>query len=319
MIYSIRHLTRFTYSSDVTESFLEARMQPRSEGLQRCLEFELTVRPRANVDSYIDYLGNVVHHFDIATHHTELAVLAESLVEVNATGEVSASLPESAWTEIDDYESDGTLWDFLHESHFATATPLLEELAAKLDIRRRDDPLTVLHQLNRALFASFDYVPNSTRVDSPIDEALGKRAGVCQDFAHIMVTLVRQLGIPCRYVSGYVYSGEEDHDRSSDGATHAWAEALLPELGWVGFDPTNALVAGPRHIRAAIGRDYADVPPTKGVFKGGASGKLGVSVTVVPVETVAPPLPPEMVVVDQQSIPGSVATRYHDNQHQQQQ
>ena len=125
------------------------------------------------------------------------------------------------------------------------------------------------------------YSPRSTRVDSPIDDALETRCGVCQDFAHISITLIRQLGVPCRYVSGYI-SGEADDVRSSTDATHAWVEALLPELGWVGFDPTNNLIAGDRHIRVAIGRDYADVPPTRGVYKGMSAVKseLGVAVSV---------------------------------------
>jgi transglutaminase-like putative cysteine protease len=127
-------------------------------------------------------------------------------------------------------------------------------------------------------------------VDSPIDHAIETRKGVCQDFAHIMTALVRHVRIPCRYVSGYVCSSAEHTDRSRDGASHAWVEALLPDLGWVGFDPTNNLIANDRHIRTAIGRDYADVPPTKGIFKGNAASDLTVSVRVAP--SGAPP-PPE--------------------------
>jgi transglutaminase-like putative cysteine protease len=122
-------------------------------------------------------------------------------------------------------------------------------------------------------------------VDSPIDLALSTRTGVCQDFAHIMITLVRtKLRIPCRYVSGYLFHGESDKDRSVHSATHAWIEALIPQLGWVGFDPTNWLVAGDRHIRTAIGRDYSDVPPTHGIFRGRANSELTVAVRVTPSE-----------------------------------
>src|SRR6202007_2383644 len=140
------------------------------------------------------------------------------------------------------------------------------------------NPLELLLELNTKLYDLFDYAPNITRVDSPIDDALRARRGVCQDFAHIMIALVRGLGIPCRYVSGYIYQHKQDHVRSGANATHAWVEALLPHLGWVGFDPTNCLVAGDRHIRTAIGRDYADVPPTKGVFRGQAASELSVAV-----------------------------------------
>ena len=117
-------------------------------------------------------------------------------------------------------------------------------------------------------------------MDSPIDDAIKSRQGVCQDFAHIMIALVRSLRIPCRYVSGYLYRRAQDHDRSVVDATHAWVEALLPPLGWVGFDPTNCLLAGDRHIRTAIGRDYADVPPTRGIFRGQTASELSVAVRV---------------------------------------
>lgn len=319
MLYSIRHLTKFVYSVPVTESFLEARMQPRSEGNQRCLEFELTVRPRVKLQSYEDYLGNMVHHFDVATTHTELAVLAESLVELGAPNDIPESLAPDAWNALDAMTASGDYWDFLSESHFAKRTKLLDDLIASFDLQRRDDPLSVLRSLNHNMFGWFDYVPKATKVDSPIDHALTKRAGVCQDFAHVLAALIRQLQIPCRYVSGYMYHGSEDHDRSGEGATHAWVEALLPDLGWVGFDPTNNLIAGPRHIRAAVGRDYADVPPTKGVFKGGADSELSVAVYVAPVDGVVPPPPAEMMIAEQSPVMGLAAARYHDQQQQQQQ
>jgi transglutaminase-like putative cysteine protease len=162
-------------------------------------------------------------------------------------------------------------------------------LADELSVARRDDPLAFLRELNESIYTWFDYVPKATHVDSPIDQAIETRRGVCQDFAHIMTTLVRHVKIPCRYVSGYLYPHALHPDRSSEGATHAWVEALLPGLGWVGFDPTNNLLAGERHIRTAIGRDYADVPPTRGVFKGKASSELKVSVRVAPSDAPPPP------------------------------
>jgi transglutaminase-like putative cysteine protease len=156
---------------------------------------------------------------------------------------------------------------------------MLYELALELDVRRRDDPLTVLRDLNSDIHRIFDYSPKTTRVDSPIDEALSMRKGVCQDFAHIMITLVRHLQIPCRYVSGYLYRGE---GRSTGEATHAWVEAYLPDIGWVGFDPTNNTLTDERHVRVAIGRDYSDVPPTRGVFRGKAESEMAVTVRIAP-------------------------------------
>ena len=279
MFYSIRHRTQFRYSSEVSESQMEVRMHPRTEGPQRCLTFQLSVSPKARVMSYRDYLGNTIHHFNVPGDHTELSIVAEALVDVLPPPEVPESLGSQAWQELDMVVSRGDYWEMLLPSQFGQPTPALEALVEEFDARRREDPMTLIRELNRLMSESFAYVPKSTRVDSPIDHAIESRKGVCQDFAHIMLALLRGLRIPSRYVSGYVCRRAQDHDRSG-GASHAWVEALLPGLGWIGFDPTNNLLAGERHIRTAIGRDYADVPPTRGIFKGAAKSELAVSVQV---------------------------------------
>jgi transglutaminase-like putative cysteine protease len=285
MFYSIRHLTKFLYSNSVSESMMETRMHPRSDHNQRCLTFHLSVSPRCRVFGYRDHLANHVHHFDIPGQHGQLVIVAESLVEVQPSLPIPTFLGPEAWDELDAMVEKGDYWEMLFPSEFCTPTPLLDQLAIDLDVRRRDDPLVVLHELNEKIYRYFDYVPKSTKVDSAIDVALESRKGVCQDFAHVMITLIRsKLRIPCRYVSGYLYHGESDQDRSAHSATHAWIEALVPQLGWVGFDPTNHLVAGDRHIRTAIGRDYADVPPTHGMFRGRAASELTVAVRVTPSE-----------------------------------
>jgi transglutaminase-like putative cysteine protease len=280
MYYSVRHLTKFVYETPVSESAMEVRMHPRSDTNQRCLTFHLSVSPRCRVFSYRDHLANNIHHFDIAGHHTQLVIVAESLVELQPLFALPQSLPAYSWEELDILVAEGDYWEFLFPSEFARQTPLLEELAKQIDVRRRDDPLSVLRELNTALYQHFDYVPQTTHVDSPIDDALQNRSGVCQDFAHVMIALVRGMGIPCRYVSGYLYRTQNDHERSAMDASHAWVEALLPQVGWVGFDPTNDLIAGERHIRTANGRDYADVPPTKGVYRGRTTSELSVAVRV---------------------------------------
>jgi len=287
MFYSIRHLTRFRYKTPVSESLMELRMHPRTEGGQRCLSFQLSVDPRTRVYEYRDYLGNSVHHFDVPGHHRELKIVAEALVEIEPAPELPDSLEPAAWDELDRQAAAGDYWEMLMPSQFAQPNEALLSLIEPLRVRRRDDPLGFLRELNAAIYDWFEYVPKATRVDSPIDHAIEVRKGVCQDFAHIMIALVRHVRIPCRYVSGYVYRRSETHDRSPEGASHAWVEALLPGMGWVGFDPTNNLIAGERHIRTAIGRDYADVPPTKGIFKGNSESQLTVSVRVAPSD--APP------------------------------
>jgi transglutaminase-like putative cysteine protease len=278
--YLIRHTSRFAYSAPITESTMEVRMQPRGDGRQRCLRFELTTQPRARVFAYQDSLGNVVHHFDIPSRHSRLWVTADAIVEMAHAATLPESLPDRVWDDLDEIAVSGERWHSLQPSQFARETPLLAALAEELVWQRDADPLTLMRRLNYALFHSFTYAQSETHVDSPIDDALKARAGVCQDLAHIMIALARRIGIPCRYVSGYLSPSSDSHDRSAEGATHAWTEAYLPTLGWVGFDPTNDVLAAERHIRVAVGRDYADVPPTRGVFRGEAGSVLAVLVTV---------------------------------------
>ena len=278
--YSIRHLTRFRYSQPISESIMETRMHPRSDSNQHCLTFSLSVSPRCRVFTYRDHQGNNVQHFDIPGEHNQLVIVAESVVEQQELPEVPAFLSPDAWEALDEQVEAGDYWEMLLPSTFAVETPALTLLAKQMGVTRRDDPLMLVRELNQRLFNYFRYVPRSTRVDSPIDEAIVSGEGVCQDFAHTMIALLRHVRVPARYVSGYLYRGREDHDRSTPDATHAWVDVLLPQLGWVGFDPTNNLIAHHRHIRTAVGRDYADVPPTHGVFRGNTDSELYVAVQV---------------------------------------
>jgi transglutaminase-like putative cysteine protease len=292
MYYQIEHITRFRYSQPISESAMEVRMQPRTEGNQRCLRFNLYTNPQARTQHYADYLKNVVHFFDIPFKHSQLILRGESLVELLPPPPLPQALPLDSWDTLNELTADLDHWDMLRPSERTEPTDLLRTFAKEHDVRRRDDPLTLLRQLNTAIYEAFDYMPESTDVDSPIDEALESRRGVCQDFAHIMIALVRGLGIPCRYVSGYLFYRRDNPDRSTPDQSHAWVEALLPSLGWVGFDPTNNILAGERYIRVAIGRDYGDVPPTKGVFRGVAESELEVEVHITeanqPIETLLP-------------------------------
>lgn len=278
--YSIRHLTRFRYSRPISESIMETRVHPRSDLNQHCLTFSLSVSPRCRVFSYRDHQGNNVQHFNIPGDHTQLVIIAESVIEQQPLPDVPGFLAPDAWDALDELIHSGDYWEMLLPSTYAVQTPALIDLAAKLGVTRRDDPLMLVHEINQRLFDFFEYVPRSTRVDSPIDEAILSRRGVCQDFAHTMIALLRHVRIPARYVSGYLYRSREDHDRSTPDATHAWVDVLLPHLGWVGFDPTNNLIAHHRHIRTAVGRDYSDVPPTHGIFRGATDSELYVAVQV---------------------------------------
>jgi transglutaminase-like putative cysteine protease len=319
LIYSVRHTTTFRYESAVRESLMEVRLQPRSDGDQRCVNFTLMVDPPANVMQYRDFAGNTVHHFDIAGSHSVVKVTAQSSVEVQTVPTPRAA-DSGDWADLDAAVAAGDYWEMLLPSHFVRSSDLLEQLATEVGCARRGNPLNLIAELNEAIYKWFAYVPNSTKVDSPIEEALQTRQGVCQDFAHIMIALVRRLKVPCRYVSGYMFHRDEVRkDRSVEGASHAWVEALIPRLGWVAFDPTNNLVGADRHIRVAIGRDYADVPPTRGVYKGEAQSELSVAVTVSPADTVAPEqIAPAFVVRSRPTLVRSTALRVEQEQQQQQ-
>jgi transglutaminase-like putative cysteine protease len=320
MIYSIRHTTTFRYEPAVRESVMEVRLQPRSESNQRCLTFSLDVNPPANITQYSDFAGNTVHHFDIAGSHKEVKVTAQSTVQVQAVPAPRSS-EAGDWADLDALTSGDDYWEMMLPSQFAHSTETLQQLAKELKCERRGGPLELLTALNEGIYRSFNYVPNSTKVDSPIEDALQTRQGVCQDFAHIMIALVRPLRIPCRYVSGYLFHrAAEDgpQDRSLEGASHAWVEALVPRLGWIAFDPTNNLIGGDRHIRVAIGRDYADVPPTRGVYKGEAHSELSVAVTVSPSDAPPPEPPAPSIVIQSRPVFARVSSRTEQEQQQQQ-
>jgi transglutaminase-like putative cysteine protease len=282
MYYTVTHQTSFEYSQPISESIMEVFMQPRTEGVQRCLRFKLQTYPRARIFEQRDHLGNAIHFFDIPAQHQRLVLAAESLVELVAPPPLPDALTDAAWDALDAETHHGEFWDMLTPSPRTETSTSLTDFVRELGIRRQYDPLTLLRSINTQVFDALDYVPNSTDVDSPIDDVLEARRGVCQDYSHVMIALVRGLGIPCRYVSGYLYNRKDD--RSTPDASHAWVEAYLPSLGWIGFDPTNNVLAGERHIRVAVGRDYNDVPPTRGIFKGKAESELAVEVHVTATE-----------------------------------
>ena len=291
MFYAIRHFTCYRYSRPVWQSMLEVRMHPRSEGNQRCFVFQLSVNPRARIFGYTDSYGNLVHHFDLPARHNQLTIITDALVNIDIQPSVPETMEYEGWQELEELVEKKDYWDMLMPSHFARSCPELEQLSSEIgaDERKGRSPLSFLQDINSGVHRSFNYVKKSTAVNSPIEDALRSRQGVCQDFAHIMTALVRNARIPCRYVSGYLYHSTDIEHRVAEGATHAWVEALLPRLGWVGFDPTINRMAGEKHIRTAIGRDYADVPPTMGMMKGKAETQLQVRVRVTPSQAVLPP------------------------------
>ncbi|QDV91392.1 Transglutaminase-like superfamily protein [Phycisphaerae bacterium RAS2] len=278
MQFRIEHETRFHYDAPIFESVMELRMQPRTDASQRCLAFDVTIEPEARAYRYSDALGNTVHHFNVPSRHESLMVRAVSLVEVADASPPSRGSADD-WAALDALRDSPDHWDWLHPSHFARPGEALEKFAAEMKVARRGDPRSTLEALHDSISRAIRYERGSTRVDSPIEECLAQRKGVCQDFAHVFIALARQMGIPTRYVSGHLVQVTADGAVASEGATHAWAESFVPGAGWVGFDSSNRQPAGAGHIRVAIGRDYADVPPTRGMFRGDARTELSVRVT----------------------------------------
>jgi transglutaminase-like putative cysteine protease len=319
MLYEVRHVTEYRYDEAVRESIMELRMQPRHAAGQGLVSFEVEIAPHAQVQSYIDTWGNAVHHFGVPHAHDTLDIFVRSVVETYGHGSPPAAAADD-WAALASEGVRGEWWDFLTLHGFVAETPALDAFIAErnLDALKALDPLTALSALNRELYDAFDYEAGVTEPDSPIDHALTEGRGVCQDFAHIMIAVCRLWGVPARYVSGYLYTDQETHDRSTPNATHAWIEAFLPSLGWIGFDPTNDLIVGERHLSVAVGRDYADVPPSHGVFKGEAESRLSVGVSVHRASGPAPEFP-------RMGAPALIATRRRPGgpsllaQHQQQQ
>ncbi|HKT53752.1 MAG TPA: transglutaminase family protein [Caulobacteraceae bacterium] len=282
MLLEIRHLTEYRYAAPVRESVMELWVQPQKNARQRLISFDLELNPPAQLFSYVDAFANAVYHFDVPQPHDLLTIRSRALVETEMPEELPGRLDRGEWDRLNSHFVQGECFDFLKPHGFVTESPALKAFEKKhaIEALRRNDPLNAVRDLCGAIYEAFEYEPGVTRADSPIDDTLEAGRGVCQDFAHIMIAICRSWGVPARYVSGYLFTDRSEGDRSDPDATHAWAEVFLPSLRWVGFDPTNNVVAGERHVTVAVGRDYADVPPLKGIYHGPPESAMDVTVEV---------------------------------------
>jgi transglutaminase-like putative cysteine protease len=282
LLLEVRHITQYQYDEPVRESVMELWMQPRMSGEQRLVSFDLEIDPPARLFSYADTFGNAVYHFDVPQPHDKLSIASTSVVETRDSPALPEALDHGEWDRLKSEFVRGEQFDFLHPHGYAVETEALHAFVKEKDLAglRARDPLTAVRELSRCVFDSFAYEAGVTRADSPIDDVLKARKGVCQDFAQVMIAVCRAWGVPARYVSGYLFTDRKAGDRSDPDATHAWVEVFLPSLRWIGFDPTNSIEACERHIACAVGRDYSDVPPSRGVYKGEAESQLAVGVTV---------------------------------------
>ena len=278
--YDIEHRSRYHYSRSPKQCVMMLCLKPRNDRGQRVLNFGIETDPAALLTSEQDCFGNTRHVFNLNGEHRVLEIIARSTVSPTPFSPLPFCLGAGAWKEIRSWKDSFALWDFVHPSALTRPSSLLAEFVERHGIRRGEDPLQGLLRLSDMLHQRFRYAPGSTSVMSSIEQILQSGGGVCQDYAHTMIAIARSWSIPARYVSGYLHLAGLDGEQAPDNATHAWVECLLPELGWVGFDPTNRCLADERHVRIAVGRDYRDVSPTRGILRGGESAGIEVDVKV---------------------------------------
>ena len=276
MEYTIDHQTTYYYPDTVYESYTVLHLQPRSDQQQFCTRYVLELSPAARWSSYADRYGNDVQHFAILPSHGALSITTHSSV-VTMLGH-DPEPPAIATRELllADVQLDRH-YDFLTESAYVKFGPELEAFVRELE-PAGERLGTWCHRVSSHIHDSFAYDGDATTVRSAVVEALERRAGVCQDFAHIMIAVLRRAGIPARYVSGYIFRGESKVLGAE--ASHAWCEAYLPPYGWVGFDPTNDLLINDYFVKVAIGRDYRDVSPVRGVYRGSQHSEMSVNVAM---------------------------------------
>lgn len=265
MRLSIEHSTTFTYDQPISEAYTEMRLRPMDIGGQRCLSFLLQTEPRGDVFQYADRFGNDVRYFDVLAPHQKLRVTAISQVLTS-----------------DSFENDARELSPLDEYDYRLPSPLVpvtqrlrglaEQHAVPGDVRAT--AIAFMDMLNQKV----RYEKGVTDVTTNADQVLDILGGVCQDFTHLMLALCRAQNIAARYVSGYLFAPSSQ--RPDDEASHAWVDVFVPEEGWVSLDPTHNNPQTPFYVRVAVGRDYGDVSPTRGVFRGNAQEELDVQVTV---------------------------------------
>jgi transglutaminase-like putative cysteine protease len=270
MILEVQHETRLEYSEPVTESISEFRMEPVSDADQSCHSFHLLVSPPTQVFRYQDGFGNCVHHFNNLAAHRQVQVLAAGLVETHPRPRDLSSSRATYPLSLE--EADLGILDFLRFRGPVRATPRLASLVEELRPSNGMALGKLVSQVAHYIHEHFQYARDVTLASSPIDDVLEKGKGVCQDFTHLMIAFLRSFGVPARYVSGYI------HRPNKDSQSHAWCEVWLPDLGWLGFDPTNDRAANDHFVKVAIGRDFTDICPNKGNYRGQAQETIFVRV-----------------------------------------
>ncbi|HEY3862181.1 MAG TPA: transglutaminase family protein [Verrucomicrobiae bacterium] len=270
--WQIKHRTAYTYGAPARDSFNDARLKPVSNARQTAESFCLTTTPAAAFHEYQDFYGNWIHHFEIPSLHSSLVIESQSVVEAHPP----APLPEDAATVplagMPELVKSSDYFDYLGGSRLVTVEPEIWRLA--LDATSGlSDTWQAAQALLRFTHGCLEYSPASTGVHTPLREALAKKRGVCQDFAHLMLGLCRALKIPASYVSGYLAVEKAR-------ATHAWVEVWIPTAGWLALDPTHNRQIDHTYIKIGNGRDYSDVPPVTGSYRGTVKHTMEIDVQI---------------------------------------
>lgn len=272
---SVRHSTQYRYEGVAGSSYNEARLEPRSDRHQTVLSSKLEVTPSARVSRHVDYWGTVVHHFDLQVPHAELSVVSSTVVE---TGTSPAGPGDVSWDDL----GDAALMDRFCEVLAPTETVTPDDTIVAIADGIRSGAATPAAAAEAAVgwvHDHLEYLPGSTGVHSTAAEVLGSGSGVCQDFAHLSLAILRSLGIPSWYVSGYLHpTHDAEVDEPAIGESHAWVAAWTGHV-WP-LDPTSMVDVGERHLRVAAGREYHDVPPFRGVYAGDATQSLTAKVEI---------------------------------------
>jgi len=288
MNFAIRYLCVYDYDADVVDNLNALRVRPASNSRQRCDEFNVQLTPEVRLHRHSDYFGTEVVEFEVPRPHRRLSIDVRARVSTRPPPEP----PQATWDALRESSYREAGGEFLLQTDDAAGHPALQELLATT--RAASTPLATLVLLSELIPDRFEYRRGATYVDSTLEHLLDLEAGVCQDFVHLGLCLLRHHGIAARYVSGYLFTaGSDDPWKSVEVDTHAWLEALLPmpggsELLWVGADPTNRGLAGENHVKIGHGRHYADVPPIKGVYRGVANADLKASVTMTRLQRTDP-------------------------------
>jgi transglutaminase-like putative cysteine protease len=320
MLLKTTHQTHLTYSDFISESVMELHVAPRQEQDQHRLSFDLGLGPQASVTSYFDWLGNTVHAFTVNDFHNRIEIIATSVVETDRPTVPIEQRPDTWPLKTDD---DYTLYDYLYFGGPVLDCSLLREIVEQLKPQQGMPLGELVWKMLETIDQQFEYKRGITTAASPITEVLEKKAGVCQDFTHLLIGMSRVLKIPSRYISGLVHPDAEKIRGYTQ--THAWVELLFPLTGWIGIDPTNKCIVGPNFVKVAVGRDYRDVPPNRGVYRGKAIETIDVQVHSEELPSVPPELAAEKFrslqvpsQKDRQINPRDMAVSQQQEQQQQQ-